>query len=155
MSIPNLSQKQKDLIDGFDPAFKQLGLAALLQLIIDGVNAAGTIEASEIASNAVTTAKINDSAVTTAKLAANAVTAAKMQANLATKQVRIAATNAVALGLTDVSAVVSILAFVTSSGAASTKHLLDLTTDFTVASGDITPVGNHSSETWVITYRPS
>ncbi len=69
-----------------------------------------------------------------------------------TKTVRMASTNAVALGLDDVGTVIAILAFVTASGAPATKTLLAVTTDYTVAAGDITPVGNHSTETWVIHY---
>ncbi len=83
------------------------------------------------------------------------------QANLrgfieeSTKTVRVAATNATALGLTDVQSVVAIQAFVTASGAVAAKCLLDsgAGNDFTVANGDVTPVGDHSTETWLISYR--
>lgn len=71
------------------------------------------------------------------------------------KQVRIDATNAVALGLTDVGDVISILAFTTSGLAIASKALLDVTTDYAVAGGDVTPVGDHSAQTWVITYTPA
>lgn len=73
---------------------------------------------------------------------------------LGTRQVRLPATNATALGLTDVRVVTSIVAFTTATGAAATKALLVEGTDFTVSGGDITPSGNSSAQTWVITYRP-
>jgi len=73
---------------------------------------------------------------------------------LGVRQVRIPATNATPLGLADVSTVTSILAFVASSGAPATQTLLQEPTDYTVGGGDVTPVGDHSSELWVITYRP-
>jgi len=73
---------------------------------------------------------------------------------LAVRQVRLPSTNATALGLTDVGTVTSIEAFVLSSGAAASKALLTPGTDYTVHAGDVTPVGDHSSELWVITYRP-
>lgn len=75
-------------------------------------------------------------------------------AQLSVRQVRLPATNATALGLTDVRVVTSILAYTTSSGAAATKALLVEGTDFTVANGDVTPTGNSAAQTWVITYRP-
>ena len=70
------------------------------------------------------------------------------------RQRTLPATNATALGLTDVSTVTSVEAFVTTSGAPASKTLLLETVDFTVGGGDITPVGDHSAETWGITYRP-
>ena len=74
--------------------------------------------------------------------------------SLGVRQVRLPATNATALGLTDVGTVTSILAFTASSGAAATKALLVEGTDFTVSGGDITPAGDASTQLWVITYRP-
>ena len=73
---------------------------------------------------------------------------------LSLRQVKATATNETALGLRDIGTVTSIMAFTRSSGAAATKTLLTQPTDYTVANGDITPVGDHSLETWVITYRP-
>lgn len=73
---------------------------------------------------------------------------------LGVRQIRHRATNEVALGLTDIGTVTSILAFTTSSGAGATKTLLVEGTDFSVRAGDIVPIGDHSAETWVITYRP-
>jgi len=69
------------------------------------------------------------------------------------KQVVIAgAAASTALSLTDVVSVESILAFVTATGAPATKTLLAVTTDYTVASGDITCVTDQSANTLVITY---
>ena len=73
---------------------------------------------------------------------------------LASRQRTLPATNATPLGLTDVAVVTSVEAFVTSSGAAAAKALLLETIDFTVAGGDVTPIGDHSSQTWIVTYRP-
>lgn len=73
---------------------------------------------------------------------------------LASRQRTLPATNATALGLTDVTTVTSVEAFTTSTGAPATKTLLLQNIDFTVGGGDITPIGDHSAETWVITYRP-
>jgi hypothetical protein len=89
-----------------------------------------------------------------AHLAANDTELALQDTDVATrtKTVLIEATNAVALGLTDVTTVIAILAITTATGAAATKLLLDITTDYTVAAGDVTPVGDHSAETWVIHY---
>jgi hypothetical protein len=64
------------------------------------------------------------------------------------------ATNATPLGLTDVTTVTTVEAFTTSTGAGAAKTLLLENIDFTVGGGDITPVGDHSAETWVIHYRP-
>ena len=72
----------------------------------------------------------------------------------ATRTIQIAATNATALGRRDIGTVVAIEAFTTSSGAPATKTLLHKYTDFTVGGGDVTPVGDHSAETWIIHYRP-
>jgi hypothetical protein len=57
-----------------------------------------------------------------------------------------------ALGLLGVVGVVSILAFVAATGAPAAKTLLDLTTDYTVANGDITLVTDQSLNNLVITY---
>lgn len=73
---------------------------------------------------------------------------------LGVRQIKRQGTNATALGLTDVGTVTSILAFTTSTGAGATKTLLVEPDDYTVANGDITPVGDHSAQTWLITYRP-
>lgn len=56
------------------------------------------------------------------------------------------------LGLHDVVAVESILAFVASSGAPAVKTLLTLTTDYTVANGDITCVTDQHLNKLVVTY---
>ena len=69
-----------------------------------------------------------------------------------TTQVVTAGTNATALNLVDVVAVTSILAFVTATGAPAAKTLIELTTDYTVANGDITLVTDQSLNTLVITY---
>lgn len=53
----------------------------------DGSNAAGVVEASWLASNAVTTAKITDANVTTAKIADEAVTEAKLAADAASRSI--------------------------------------------------------------------
>ena len=73
---------------------------------------------------------------------------------LATRQVSKISTNATALGLDDVGVVTSILAFTTTTMAPASKMLPEYGVDYTVAGGEITPIGNHSTETWVITYRP-
>ena len=73
---------------------------------------------------------------------------------LAIRQVKRQGTNGAALGLKDVGTVTSIIAATTADGALATQTLLTEPTDYTVAHGDITAVGNHSSETWIITYRP-
>jgi hypothetical protein len=69
-----------------------------------------------------------------------------------TVQAVAAGTNATALNLKDVIGVVSILAFVTATGAPAAKTLLALTTDYTVANGDITLVTDQSANTLVINY---
>jgi len=74
--------------------------------------------------------------------------------SLAVRQIKRQGTNATALGLSDVDTVTSIIAFTTSDGAAATKALLVEPTDYTVGNGDITPVGDASAQTWIITYRP-
>jgi hypothetical protein len=56
------------------------------------------------------------------------------------------------LGLKDVISVVSILAFVAATGAPAVKTLLTLTTDYTVASGDVTCVTDQSANKLVVTY---
>lgn len=73
---------------------------------------------------------------------------------LAARVIKIKATNATALGRTDIVRVKTILAFTTSTGAPATQTLLVEGTDYTVANGDVTPVGDHSAETWVIAYTP-
>lgn len=73
---------------------------------------------------------------------------------LGVRQVQVKATNATALGLEDVGVVTSILAFVNASGAPATQTLLIEGTDYTVADGDVTPAGDASAQTWLITYRP-
>lgn len=72
----------------------------------------------------------------------------------AVRQVRIQATNATALGLSDVRIVTSVLAVASATGNAATPLLLAEGSDYKVVDGDITPVGDHSTELWVITYRP-
>lgn len=53
----------------------------------------------------------------------------------------------------DIGTVISVQAFVTSSGAAAAKALLAPTTDYTVANGKLTCVSNQSANTLVVTYR--
>jgi len=69
-----------------------------------------------------------------------------------TAQVVVPGTNATALGLVDVYAVNSILAFVAATGAPAAKTLLHVTTDYTVAGGDITLVTDQHLNNLVITY---
>lgn len=73
---------------------------------------------------------------------------------LADRNRTLIATNATPLGLNDVTTVTTIEAFTTTTGAPAAKMLLLENIDFTVGGGDITPVGDHSAETWVIHYRP-
>jgi len=78
-------------------------------------------------------------------------------ADIATSAVRSVnrlATNATAFQMSDVRTVVAIYAFVASTRAPATKTLLEENTDFTVSNGDITPIGDHSTEVWVVLYRP-
>lgn len=153
MAIAKLTTRERELIDGSNPGLNLAGFADRLDAIIAAVNAAATIEAAEIAAGAVTEAKIGTGAVTATKIGAGAVTAAKLAAGLNVKQVVVAGNNASILASpTDVASVVSILAFVTSGKAAAAKALLELTTDYTVAGGQITLVTNQSANTLVITY---
>ncbi len=145
MSIAKLTPRERELIDGSNPGLNLAGFGDRVDEIIEAVNAAGTIEASEIAANAVTTAKIADGAVTAAKLASG----------LGTKVAQVAGVNADALGLEDVGTVLAVLAFTTATGAPATKCLLAETTDYTVADGDITTVGDLSAQTLVIAYLPA
>jgi len=69
-----------------------------------------------------------------------------------TKQAVVTGTNAAVVGLKDVVSVLSALAFVTATGAPATKTLLAITTDYTVAAGDVTTVTDQSANTLVITY---
>ena len=69
-----------------------------------------------------------------------------------TNQVVVAGIVPGALGLLGVVSVVSILAYVAATGAPAAKTLLDLTTDYTVANGDITLVTDQSANKLVITY---
>lgn len=75
--------------------------------------------------------------------------------NGATRMRRVAGTNATALSMEPASEVIAIMAFTTSSGAAASKALLDFTTDYTLSptTGAITPVGDHSTQTWLVHYR--
>lgn len=68
------------------------------------------------------------------------------------KQVVLDGTNGTTLGLQDVISVSSIQAYVTATGAPATKTLLSLTTDYTVANGDITCVTDQTLNTLVINY---
>jgi len=68
------------------------------------------------------------------------------------KQAVMVGTNGTALGLADVVAVSSIQAYVTATGAPAAKTLLELTTDYTVANGDITCVTDQTLNTLVINY---
>lgn len=68
------------------------------------------------------------------------------------KQIVIDGVASGALGLTDVASVESMLAVVSATGAPATKFLLDLTTDYTVASGDISLVTDQSLNKLIITY---
>jgi hypothetical protein len=68
----------------------------------------------------------------------------------ATKQVVMVGTFGTALGLGDVIGVTSVQAYVTATGAP--VGLLSLTTDYTVANGDITCVTDQTLNTLVITY---
>lgn len=54
--------------------------------------------------------------------------------------------------LSDVRTVIAVLAFTTSGGGAATKMLLDVTTDYTVSSGKVIAVGDHSDQTWLVVY---
>jgi len=69
-----------------------------------------------------------------------------------TKQTVMVGTHGAALGLADVVGVISIQAYVTATGAPAAKTLLALTTDYTVANGDITCVTDQTANTLVITY---
>jgi len=67
------------------------------------------------------------------------------------RQVRIPASNATALGLGDVGSVTSIVSFAADGTDA---ELMLPNTDYVVVGNDVVPVGDHSSEIWLITYRP-
>lgn len=156
MPIANLTDRERELIEGSNPGLALAGFAAKVDAIIDAANAAGSIETSEIAAGAVTAAKLATNAVETAKIAAGAVTAAKLAAGLGVKVARVAAANAGPIaGLTDVGTVLAALAFVTADGTPDTPCLLTATTDYTVADGVVTTVGDRSAETWVIAYLPA
>jgi len=58
------------------------------------------------------------------------------------------------LGLSDVSVVTSIEAYVAADGSAASKVLLAETTDYKVIGGDIYLYSNQSANLLVITYRP-
>jgi len=72
----------------------------------------------------------------------------------AIRSVMIGATNATALGRDDIGTVVGILCFNKTGRASCTKGLEEPGVDYTVANGDVTPVGDHSTELWLICYRP-
>jgi len=57
------------------------------------------------------------------------------------------------LSLLDVISVESILAYVIATGAPAVKTLLELTTDYTVANGEITMVTDQSANNLVVSYR--
>jgi hypothetical protein len=117
-ALANLTTREGELLESYDPALKQAALATKIQSLITAVNTLTTASGVRV------------------------------------KQVKTAATNATALGLSDVGTVISIVAFTTSSGAIAAKGILaeGAGADYTVAAGDVTPVGDHSSQTWVITY---
>lgn len=79
---------------------------------------------------------------------------------LSTRQIRVAATNATTLKdrdgrtICDVALVTSIEAFVAADGSPAAQTLLIQGTDYTVTNGTVVPIGDHSTELWVVTYRP-
>lgn len=153
MPISKLTDREREMIEGSNPGLALAEFAARFDEIIDAVNAAGTIETSEIAAGAVTAAKLATNSVETAKIAAGAVTAAKLATGLGVKVARVAAANAGPIaGLTDVGTVLGALAFLTADGTPDTPCLLTATTDYTVADGVVTTVGDRSAETWLIFY---
>lgn len=86
MSLSDLTYEQRRLLEGFDPALKELGFATILQEIITAVNAntAGTgladgaVTADAIGTGAVTETKIGTGAVTNTKIGADAVDGTKV-----------------------------------------------------------------------------
>jgi len=74
--------------------------------------------------------------------------------SLSVRQVRVPATDETALGLSDVGTVTSILAFDASSQDPASKGLLLQGVDYSVSGRDVIPIGDHSGEIWIITYRP-
>lgn len=67
------------------------------------------------------------------------------------REVRVPGTNATPLGLGDVTTVTSIKAH---NGAGTLLGLRREGIDFTSTRYDVTPIGDHSGELWVIDYRP-
>lgn len=132
MSIAKLTDRERELLDGSNPGLNLAGFADRVDGIIDAVNAAGTIETAEIADGA--------------------VTAAKLAAGLGVRVAQVAGVNADVLGMSGVGTVLAVLAFTTATGAPATKTLLAPTTDYTVADGDITAVGDLSGQTLLVIY---
>jgi hypothetical protein len=69
----------------------------------------------------------------------------------------IRATNATRFNRSDIGEVVEVRSYVAtggSAGAPSTQMRKFKGADYTVANGDMTPVGDHSTEEWCVTYRP-
>lgn len=123
MALADLTAKQTELLESFDPALKRAGLAGILAGLIASANA-------------------SESAL------ADAAAASQLKIAL------VAGQNADDLeDIEDAATVVAIVAFTTATGAVAAKALLAPTTDYTVADGVITTVGDKSALTLLVIYR--